>query len=608
MKNIKNLDFPEIKQNLLNFLKNQEKFTGYNFEGSALNTLIDILAYNTYYQSFYNNMTFNEMFMDSATKRTSVVSLAKMLGYTPNSAKCSTCVVEVTTTQNLNTTDILPKGSLFNCIKDNKSLQFTTTQDYYFKPSGFNSTTGAVTQLSTGAINILEGEIKELSFIHDSAIPFRKYVIPFDNVDVETLTVNVQESATGTIGSSDIWTRVTDITKINQDDRCFFLEENSYGYYTIYFGDGILGKKLEDGNKITVTVLQTSGSFGNGIGAVNPTTAFTTPLGYTTNVLIPSSGGNEKESKDSIKTRAIKSFTTQERAVTAEDYKNIIFKDFPNIKSISTWGGEENNPPEYGKVFISIETEDGLFLTREQKSQISNSLIRNRSVVGITPIIVDPELLYISLNVGIKSDLSKLNLSKVSLQTNIRKKILSFVDKNIGYFDGDFYTNELINEIDSVDESIVGITVNPTIEKRIVIDTFNPQNYIINFKNKLTNFESCLNTISSSAFYYLDYTASKYRISYIEDDAKGKLNIIYYDDNKNKKLLKEIGTVNYATGTLYLNNFSTTSLIGTSRLRLFAAPNEKDIFSERNDLIFLDKLDDKSLLLNIEYIPYRNRT
>lgn len=606
MNDIKNLDFDQIKQNLLNYLKSQSKFAGYNFEGSALNTLIDILSYNTYYQAFYNNMVFSEMFLDSATKRSSIVSLAKMLGYTPASAKSSMCIVQLTKTTPFEDSDLfISSGKILKTINNNEATDYVIMEDVHLKPLAYDSN-GNVVSITTGPIKAYQGKIKTTTFVHDAGIPFRKYVLEYDNIDIDTIKVQVQDSTTNTNGAEDIWQRVTDITKVGQDDKMYYVEENPYGYFSIYFGDGILGKRLTDGNMITVTALQTNGDTSNGIGTINPSTTFRTD-NYTVNVLVPSSGGSSKETKESIKLKAPKSFTAQERAVTANDYKNILYKDFPNIKSVSTWGGEENNPPEYGKIFISVEMEDGLYLTNEQKAQISNNLIKNRSIVGIVPVIVDPEVLYIDLNIGIKCDLSKLEITKQTLETNIKKKILSYVDSEIGFFDGDFYANELVNYIDAIHESIIGITINPTMEKRIVLDLYNPQNYIINFKNKLSHFESCFNSIKSSAFYYFDTQANVYRTCYLEDNTKGVVNIVYYDLNNNQTILKNIGVVDYEKGIITLENFQVTSLIGASRLRIYASPNEKDIFCDKNDLIFLDKLDENALLINLDYLPYRNR-
>ena len=403
MKNIEDLDFNKIKENLLSFLKTQSKFSGYNFEGSALNTLVDILAYNTYYQSFYNNMTFNEMFLDTASKRSSIVSLAKMLGYVPASTKSSKCVVELTASgAGMQDKLYISANKILKTIKDNESTEFVILDTIHLKPSSY-AQDGTVLQISSGAVVAYEGKLKTMTFVHDEGLPFRKYILQYDNLDIDTLSVTVKESANSDNGIDDRWERVTDITKIKENSLCYFVEEMPYGYYCIYFGDGVLGKRLQDGNVITVSVIQTNGTFGNGIGLTNPSTTFRTDGGYNVNVLVPSSGGTERENAESIKAKAPKSFTTQERAVTADDYKNILYKEFTNLKSISTWGGEENDPPQYGKIFISVETQDGIFLSSEEKSKIVNSLMKSRAVVGIVPVVVDPEVLYLQLNTFIKN-------------------------------------------------------------------------------------------------------------------------------------------------------------------------------------------------------------
>ena len=606
-KNIQKIDFNSIKQNLLSFFKSQDRFSGYNFEGSGLNILVDILAYNTYYQMFYNNMTFNEMFLDTATKRSSVVSLAKMLGYTPASAKAPTCKVNVIT-NTTPTSTLIPKYTIFRATYESEVFEFVTLHDYYLKPETFN-TNGTIATLETGAIEIKEGKIKTLTFIHDEGMPYRKYTLPFDNIDLGTIEVNVQESQTDSDGADDVWEEGKEITKITGSSNVYFIEETPYGQYCVYFGDGVIGKKLKDANQITVKFLVTNGLSGNGIGDNDNQNTFTIPaLNYTVDVLIPAAGGDVKETKESIKLKAPKSFTAQERAVTLDDYKNIVLKDFPNIKSVSCWGGEDNDPPQYGKVFLSVKPQNGSTLTNEEKISISNSLKQGKNIVGIDPIVVDPEVIYLLLDVLVKIDPVKLKISTTNLLNKINKQVLIYVKDNIEIFDGDFFTNELVNQIDSLDESIYSINVVTRMEKRIIPDPTQALNYEINFRNTFNYNENCTTpVINSSSFYYYDPTYTKSRICILEDDSNGKINIVYNNESNQKIILKEIGTVDYVKGIVYLKSFQPVKLFDSNPMSIYAAPKQKDIFADKNNLLSLDNLDSQSIKITVEPLPYRGR-
>jgi hypothetical protein len=600
-RDISSIDFNSIKQNLVNFLKSQSKFSGYNFEGSALNILLDVLAYNTYYQSFYNNMVFNEMFLDSATKRSSVVSIAKMLGYTPKSAKSATCIVEITCLpEDLPITQIVPKYTKLKSLSSGEEIIFTLLDDITLAPSEFGLT-GSITKYSTGAIEIKQGERQELSFIYDIGNPFQKFVLPFDNIDISTLSVSVQENEYDTSGIDDEWEEATDITQIKEDSTSYFIEENSDGYYQVYFGDGVLGKALKDGNKITINFLVTTPLNSNGIGIENSTSTFTVQdiNDLSCKVLIPSFGGEQKETKNSIKLNATRSFTSQERAVTLNDYKNIISKDFSNIKSITAWGGETNNPPRYGYVYLSLKPYDDTFLSAEQKDSLQKYLIQNRCVAGITPIIVDPEVLYLNLTLNAILENKFLKKPATTIIEKVRKQILQFFDLNLGIFDADFYPNELISEIDDLDKSVTSIDLKVKMEKRIQPDFTNVIEYNIKFKNAILNNQNCdANSITSTGFYYNDSLLGNI-LCQLEDDGNGNMNVIYTNNENEKQVIDTVGTVNYETGNIVIDNFLPTALVDDNLLSIYALPKYSDIFSTQNDFILLDNSDPNSI--EIEY-------
>ena len=260
---IKNIDFENIKLNLINFLKNQSKFSGYNFEGSSLNILIDLLSYNTYYQMFYNNMTFNEMFLDSAVKRSSVVSLARNIGYIPSSVKSSKSIVQIALQDSglhtiISDDLLIPKHTIFRSTKNSESVKFYTTEDNYIYDTGSR-------KFMSSNIELVQGELFTNSFIHDINYPFKKYILVSDNIDISTISVSVQNSETDTSGQYDNWEQAKDITRITENSFVYFVEENADGFYQIHFGDGVLGKKLNDGNKIICSFLVARPD-SNGIG------------------------------------------------------------------------------------------------------------------------------------------------------------------------------------------------------------------------------------------------------------------------------------------------------------------------------------------------------
>ena len=306
---ISEIEFDLIKQNLKNFLKSQNEFTSYNFEGSAFNILLDVLAYNTYYQAFYNNMTVNEMFLDSASKRSSIVSIAKHFAYRPRTIRSSRVIVEVSLSGGLSTDSIL-RGTKITASKSGESFSFTLLDDAVFNAATFD-TNGQISTISTGSIEFVEGSIKKYSFMVDAGNSSQKYVIPFANVDASTLRVSIQSSST----TSQLinYTEATNITELKDDSNVYYLEENADGYLELTFGDGILGKKLSNGNIIRIEILESLGDSANGVGVANSSNTFgTSTIPYSTiRVIVPSSGGSAAETKESIRFNTTRNFVTQ---------------------------------------------------------------------------------------------------------------------------------------------------------------------------------------------------------------------------------------------------------------------------------------------------------
>jgi hypothetical protein len=606
---ITDIEFDSIKQNLKNFLRSQSEFTSYNFEGSALNILLDVMAYNTYYQAFYNNMTINEMFLDSATKRSSLVSIAKHFAYRPKTIKSSRVIVEVTgSPEAINY--LVPKGTRISSSNNGVSFNFILLEDAVASPSVFNQS-GTATEVSTGSIEFVEGTLRKYSFVVDGNLENQKFIIPFRNVDASTLKVSVQSSASTTEIVS--FLESTNITLLNSDSNVFFLEENSDGYLELIFGDGVLGKRLSDGNVIRIEVIESSGSAANGIGISDSTSTFSVPTlpGSSIRVVVPSTGGSDAETKQSIRFNTTRNFVTQDRAVTKEDYRNIILKDFPIIEDVICWGGEDNDPPAYGKVFITVKPKTGAILSSSEKTKIISTLSKTRNVVGVLIEFVDPEILYLNLTINLKIDPINLSSGLSQLVADVSREIYDFTEEKLNKFDKDFYATELGALIQTVNENIISNDIGVSLEKRFTpIFDAKPHNYEINFNNKIYHPEDGYKSvITSNIFGYLDTSGTVVvdRDCLLEDDGYGNIVLYHFVNNKKIILNKKAGTVNYNTGQVVLNKFKPSSLVDGLPVIIFAVPDERDIIAKQKMFLLHENPSSRSLKINTTLIPYRNR-
>ena len=388
---VNSLDFSTIKSNLKAYLSSQEEFKDFNFDGAAMSILLDVLSYNTHYEAFYNNMVANEMFLDSAVKRSSLVSIAKHLGYTPASMRCAEAVVDVTlgTTAGFSTT--LPVNTVFNGIKDGSNYNYINTSTATIN---LDATTKHISNLT-----IKEGRIASASFVVNASDADQKFVISDTNVDTTTLTIRVQESPTDDSGYINNWELASDINDVTSTSRVYFLQEVSDNKYEIYFGDDVVGAKVDDGNLIVVSYLVSSGEIANNMGKLDNATsrAFSYRSGDIVEVVSASTSGAERETKKSIRSNAPKSYQAQDRAVTTDDFKSILARDYPDMESVNVWGGEENDPPEYGRVIISFKPISGTIITEQTKSSIVSSIIKNKNVVAIDVRIEDPDYTYVDV-------------------------------------------------------------------------------------------------------------------------------------------------------------------------------------------------------------------
>ena len=477
---IAELDFISIRNNLKTFLQSQSEFTDYDFEGSGLSVLLDILSYNTHYMGYYLNMIGSEMFLDTAQIRGSVLSHAKHIGYLPSSAKGAVAYVNVTVTPpdgNTTTTLTIPKYTRFvSQTMDTGTYVFNTTEAYTaVKANGV---------FTYSNVAIKQGEVVNQRYT--VAQGQKRFTIPSANVDLDTLTVSVQKSSGDT--STNTWLVQDDLTEIGATSNVFFVEESSElidGTYTIYFGDGTLGRSLNDGNIVITTYLDTAGEYANKANVFTTTAQL---LGTSTVTITPISaaqGGSAKETIEQIRFHAPYAYTTQNRAVTSNDFKSLILQDYPAIQSVAVWPGDENDPPIYGKVFLSLKPKENYVISVAEKERIVNEVIANRSILTVTPEIIDPDYEYILIDAKVNYDPSLTNISEAGLKAIVRQAILDYSETELNEFDSVFIDSNLQRYIDRSHPAIIGSYLDITTQKRITATVNQVKAYTAEFGHRL---------------------------------------------------------------------------------------------------------------------------
>ena len=457
------LDFDLLKSNFLTYLQSQSSFQDYNFEGSALNTLVDLLVYNTQYNSYYLNMVANEMFLDSATQRSSVVSHAKLLNYTPKSAIAPTATVNVAFT-NVNTSTLtLPAYSVFSSAAIN-GVNYTFVNTDAYTVNVVNNTA------IFPSVQIKQGVAATYSYTVDSSSnPNYIFEIPDSTIDTTTLKVIVQQSSSNSSYSN--FTQATNSLTLDGTSQVYFLQESLNGNYQIYFGNGVLGQQLTDGNIVSVAYISTEG---NAAAGANSFVLMQSVSGYSAssvNSVYPASTGSVKESIDSIKFQAPKAYAAQGRAVTKEDYITAIQQNTLGyaFDGVNVWGGQENDPPVYGQVFVSLKPKQAYSLSASQKQNIIDGVLKPISVLTVEPTIVDPDYTYIKLTSNVLYDPKKTNYTANQIQSLVTTTINNFSTSTLNTFNSTFSSPTLTNEIQNIDSSIITNEVSVQVQKK-----FNP--------------------------------------------------------------------------------------------------------------------------------------
>jgi len=594
---ISDLDFDSIKENLKTFLKNYRDsngdlvFTDYDFSGSALSVLLDLLAYNTHYNGYYANMLMNEMFLDSAVKRESAVSIAKHLGYTPRSVRSARATIGFTVSApSGNPTSLtLDKYTAFNTIINNVSYTFVNVQPKTIVPvSGvyeFND------------VEILEGIPLEYIFRVNNPGPGEKYEIPNENIDTTSLVVTVQNSNTDTTTTT--FEFADDVVDINGDSKVYYIEESPTGKFQLIFGDGVLGKKLVNGNLVKVQYLISNGSDCNVSSLItqNFTTSATVGGGGITNIVtsINSNYGANRETITEIKFNAPKFNSSQNRAVTADDYKVLIDTYYPAlIDSISVWGGEENIPKKYGKVIIALSPATGFTITEDIKNNISNYL-KQKKILSVTPEYVDPEYFYINLMVNVKYNFKLTSLTSDDIKQLVLESINNYFNNNLKRFDQDFVFSKLSKLIDESEDSIVGNLISLKIQKRIIpalsTDLIFSDDDSLKFYVGLLpgSLESTRFAITIENVVYPVIMKDYPTDSLPNYSGAGIIKLI--NPITNAVVKDSFGTIDYGAGTVSIPTLNVTGFYDDSTdLRIMVAPQNSylDVTVNRNQILLLD--------------------
>ena len=586
--NVSELDFTQIKENLIGFLQNQAEFVGYNFRGSSFDVLLDVLAYNTHYNAYYANMVANEMFLDSATLRNSVVAKAKHLGYLPRSAKGSKAVVDLTITPMGDPAVItIPRFTQFQGDVDGINYIWCTSNAH-----ALNINANLIYTVSN--VELTQGIPISYRYTAETADVDQKYLLPNANIDTDTLTVTVQTSKTES--ASFAYDLANDITTVNSTSRHYFLDEVDEGLYEVQFGDGILGKEVSNGNIITLAGLVTDTEATN--GCKNFSTV--ADVGGYSNVRIvtvdAAGGGAASADIQEIKFNAPKSFDAQNRCVTVYDYISLVKRDYPAAQSVVAWGGEDSDPPIYGKVYVAIKPRQGNVLSSAAKARIEKSILSKRNVVGVTSVVVDPDYMYLGVDTTAKYDSALTSNSEASLKATITSTIKSFSAISLKDFDKAFRYSNLVRLIDQSEISIASNQTAVTLKRYLYPLIGHTAAYTLKFSNEIYHpANNFWGSITSSKFTYRDNANTVWEDCRFQDE-NGYIQVYRKFGLERILVANNVGTVTYSVGQINLTGFlpeaiGTIITGNTEPMTVSIVPASSDIKPVREQILLMEDAD-----------------
>ena len=574
------LDFDTIKANLKDYFGSQSEFTDHNFDGSAISVLLDILAYNTHYNAYYLNMLASESFLDSAQLRDSVVAKASMLGYVPKSTRGAQAYVNLTITASDSPATItIDKDTQFTSTINGTSYTFATANSTVISP--INGAYVANTVL------LRQGVPLTFKYTADTANTEQKFLLPNANTDMDTLVVSVQESASDT--NTSVYALASDITTVNATSNVYFINEHSSGQYRVQFGDGVLGRKPITGNIVLLKGLVSEGTETNG---ANVFSAASTVGGYSTVSVVTSTsavGGLDKETIESIKFNAPKNYEAQNRAVTTQDYKKLVEDSVSGLDTVAVWGGQDNDIPKYGTVYVSAKPTGADALSTSQKTLIKAALT-DYNIVAISPEVVDPDLISLIFSLTVKYDSRLTTKASGGIAANVIDTIQTYKTNNLNKFSSIFRYSVLSKQIDVTDTSILGNLLTLTAKKGLTPSLTANNSYTISFNNAIYNPSTTYEgAVTSSAFAYTDSAGTTYSTSYL-DDLNGVMRIYYYSGSDKLVVANNAGTVAYSNGHITLTSFKPDSFSGSS-LDFTIQPATNDLIPVRNQIFTIANTD-----------------
>lgn len=595
------LDFATIKDNLKLYLRSQSQFQDYNLEGSGISTIIDLLAYNTYYNSVYTNMVASEVFLATAQKRNSVVALASNLNYTPRSVSSAKLdgtltVVPVGTPSSVS----VPAGTKFEATVDGIRYFFVNRE-----PITIFGSNGVYTQTN---VTLLEGTLINEKYTYDILTPNQRFVINNSNIDTDTLQVRVINSTSDS--TTRVYTKSEGVVGVDGTSRVYFLEEVEDGKFEIFFGDNVIGAALSHGNIISLDYIVSSGAAGNRIQSVTLNSSIDGVESASFFVYDESVGGEDRESIERIKFNAPKAYAAQNRAVTAEDYASLLLRE-PNVGSVLVWGGEDNDPPAYGKVFIAIRPKLGSVLTATEKQNLIEGVIKPKKVLTVAAEIVDPEYIQLEIAARVNYNPNQTILTESNIRQIVLDTVIAYNSEDLNQFSKFFRYSKLSRLIDTCERSIQSSTLSIKMRKEVQVQLNASARYVINFSNAINDVTrgrpsfhpyGIQNQITSNEFSYGGFDKC-----FLEDN-NGIIRVYRISGNENLGVSQNVGTINYDTGVITLNDFRPTAFAdGGVTLKIIAVPKDKDILPLRGQIVNILNEDIDITLINDKSISVVRR-
>ena len=576
---VADFDFDIVKSNLKSFLQDQPEFSDYNFEGSGFAVLLDTLAYNTHYLGFNANMLASEMYLDSADIRKNIVSLAKMLGYTPTSAKSPVANVDILLNNASGATVSMAKGTAFTSKVNDVNYQFVTNEDIIMTPQD------GVYRFSN--VNIYEGTLATYRYTVDSTDVDQKFIIPNVNADTSTLKVTIQNSNSDTTQTT--YTLASGLKGLTNTSKAYFLQETDTGRFEVYFGDDVIGSKLSDGNIVILQYVVSNREEANGASSFS----LSGNIGGFTNATITTNsnaqGGSDPETKESIRFNAPLQYTAQDRAVTTTDYETLVKSIYPNVQSISAWGGEDDETPVYGVVKIAVKAKSGSTLTNTTKNSIITSL-KPYNVASVRPEIVDPEVTSLVLVVNAKFNKQATAKTSDTLKSEITNTLSNYTTNTLSSFDGIFRYSKVTGLIDDVDNSILSNITTVKMRKPFTPTLSSSTKYNVYFRNAIYNPHSGHQSVITSTGFKV---AGNNNEMFFDDDGAGNLRVYYLVSGIKTYHNSTQGTIDYSTGQITINSLNVASISNirgsaSSVIEITAVPSSNDIVPVRDQILEID--------------------